>query len=204
MPPTGTTPEATTSRRTILAAIGGALAGGFVVSLLNRPRQPTDDEGLPTAELRIGAIDDVVEHIQEDGPLLLPDESGRLAVVAWEPSYRSESGSALDRYGPEAEDHPIIDDTMGVMVLSLLSTHLGCRVPFCESSQWFEDPCHGSRWNRWGEWTAGPAPRGLDRYRSRVTDDGNLVASLTNHIVGPFRKSGVFEQPQQGPSCIDG
>lgn len=204
MPAAGTPAKATTSRRTILAAIGGALAGGLVVSLLKAPGQPTDGDGLPTADLSLGAIDGVAEHLRQDGPLLLPDETGRLAVVAWDPTYRSESGSARDRYGPEAEGHPIIDDTMGVMVLSLLSTHRGCRVRFCDSSQWFEDPCHGSRWNGWGEWTAGPAPRGLDRYRSRVTEDGDLVASLTDHVVGPSRDSGVLEQPQQGPSCLDG
>ena len=30
-------------------------------------------------------------------------------------------------------------------------THLGCRVPFCESSSQFECPCHGSVFNRAGE-----------------------------------------------------
>lgn len=197
-------PAGTTSRRTVLAALGGALAGGFLVSLLERPGAPPDGDGLPTAELRIGAIDEVVERIETDGPLLLPDESGRLAVVTWDPSYRSDAGSALDHYGDDAEDHPIVDETTGVMVLSLLSTHLGCRVRFCDTSQWFEDPCHGSRWNGWGEWTAGPAPRGLDRYRSQVTEHGDLIASLTDHIVGPPREGGVLEQEEQGPSCVDG
>lgn len=200
----GTAPNATTSRRALLAATGGALTGGLAVWLLKRPPQPLDDDGLPTAEFHVGAVDDVVERIRGNGPLLLPEESGPLAVVLWQPSYRSEAGSALDRYGPEGEDHPVIDATTGVMVLSLASTHLGCRVAFCNSSQWFEDPCHGSRWNRWGEWTGGPAPRGLDRYRSRVTDHGELVASLTDQIVGPSRENGVFEQPAQGPNCIDG
>lgn len=194
---------ATTPRRTVLAAIGGALAGGLLASLLQRPQRPVDDDGLPTADLHIGPIDDVVARIQRDGPLLVPDASARLAVVAWDPSYESASGSALERYGPEGQDHPILDETTGVMVLSLRSTHHGCRVPFCESSQWFEDPCHGSRWNRWGEWTGGPAPRGLDRRRARVTEDGSLVASLTDHIVGPFRENGVLEQSQQGPACVD-
>ncbi len=38
--------------------------------------------------------------------------------------------------------------------------HLGCRVPFCNSSKWFECPCHGSKYNEAGEYQLGPAPRG--------------------------------------------
>ncbi|NNC42219.1 MAG: Rieske 2Fe-2S domain-containing protein, partial [Acidimicrobiia bacterium] len=37
--------------------------------------------------------------------------------------------------------------------------HLGCRVPWCASSQGFECPCHGSKYNAHGEYFAGPAPR---------------------------------------------
>ena len=188
-----------------MAAIGGALTGGVLVSVM-RPTGPSlDDDALPTAEFSIGALGGVVERIRRDGPLLLPDEgSARLAVVLWDPSYVSVAGSADERYGPAGEDHPVVDQATGVMVLALVSTHLGCRARFCDSSQWFEDPCHGARWNRWGEWTGGPAPRGLDRYRSRVTEDGNLTVSLTEHVVGPARENGVFDQPPQGPACVDG
>ena len=42
--------------------------------------------------------------------------------------------------------------------------HLGCRVPECATSQWFECQCHGSQYNRAGEKKAGPAPRGMDRH----------------------------------------
>ena len=42
--------------------------------------------------------------------------------------------------------------------------HLGCRVPQCVSSQWFECPCHGSQYNRVGEKKGGPAPRGMDHF----------------------------------------
>ncbi len=201
--PDGPGPDRTIPRRTVLAAVGGVLVGGLLGSLMTRPAAPLDGEGLPTADLRIGAIDHVLDRIRRDGPLLLPDRVARLAVVTWDPSYRSEAGSALDRYGPEAEDHPIVDATTGLLVLSLLSsTHADCRVRFCEASQWFEEPCHGSRFNRWGEWTAGPAPRGLDRYRSRVTQEGDLIASLSDHIVGPHREIGILDQPSQGPTCV--
>ena len=52
----------------------------------------------------------------------------------------------------------------GFVALYQRCVHLGCRVPWCQSSQWFECPCHGSKYNRVGEKKAGPAPRGLDRF----------------------------------------
>ncbi len=52
----------------------------------------------------------------------------------------------------------------GYVALYQKCVHLGCRVPWCPSSQWFECPCHGSKYNRVGEKQGGPAPRGLDRF----------------------------------------
>ena len=81
--------------------------------------------------------------------------------------------------------------------------HLGCRVPFCESSGQFECPCHGSKYNIGGEWIEGPAPRGLDRYAltlDRTT--GTLTADTSTVIVGPPRGAKQFVTPAKGPSCI--
>ena len=63
----------------------------------------------------------------------------------------------------------------GYVALFQKCVHLGCRVPWCESSQWFECPCHGSKYNRVGEKQGGPAPawsrplpaRGLGRQHHR-------------------------------------
>ena len=72
------------------------------------------------------------------------------------------------------------------IALSEKCTHLGCRVPFCESSGRFECPCHGSKFSRSGEYVAGPAPRGMDRYPTSVNaDDGHCVHfSLIADIAG--------------------
>ncbi len=58
----------------------------------------------------------------------------------------------------------------GMMALYQKCVHLGCRVPFCGSSKWFECPCHGSKYNQAGEYELGPAPRGMDRFKVSVTD----------------------------------
>ena len=56
----------------------------------------------------------------------------------------------------------------GVVALYQKCVHLGCRVPQCDTSQWFECPCHGSQYNQVGEKKGGPAPRGLDRFAIEV------------------------------------
>ncbi len=85
--------------------------------------------------------------------------------------------------------------------LSQRCPHLGCGVPFCESSGRFECPCHGSVFDIAGEWIAGPAPRGMDRYELSVGDNGNLVADLSTRVDGPGHGANTFLTPPSGPSC---
>ena len=90
----------------------------------------------------------------------------------------------------------------GYVALWQTCPHLGCRVPDCTSSQWFECPCHGSRYNRWGEYRGGPAPRGMDRFATRVADDGALVVDTSTIIEGPSRQLNALDQPPEGASCL--
>jgi len=89
----------------------------------------------------------------------------------------------------------------GIMALYQRCVHLGCRVPFCQTSQWFECPCHGSKYSRAGEYRLGPAPRGLDRMVLSVT--GGIVTVDTGNIVqGPPRGTNTTGQNPEGPFCI--
>jgi cytochrome b6-f complex iron-sulfur subunit len=90
----------------------------------------------------------------------------------------------------------------GLMALYQKCVHLGCRVPFCQQSQWFECPCHGSKYNRAGEYRDGPAPRGMDRFA--VTVQGGTVQVDTSEIVlGPPRGTNTINQDPEGPFCIN-
>ncbi len=129
----------------------------------------------------------------EKAPFEFP--AGRLYVVRWDPRV----GGAEAAYG---EDHAILEDGRGLMALFQKCVHLGCRVPWCQTSQWFECPCHGSKYNKWGEWVGGPAPRGLDRFPS-VIEDGNLVVDTGAKIIGPARTARVLQQEPEGPHCVD-
>jgi cytochrome b6-f complex iron-sulfur subunit len=89
----------------------------------------------------------------------------------------------------------------GLMALYQKCAHLGCRVPFCDQSQWFECPCHGSKYNYAGEWELGPAPNGLQRFT--VTVDGTTVNVDTSKIIpGPARGTDTIHQPPEGPFCV--
>ena len=61
---------------------------------------------------------------------------------------------------------------LGLVALYQRCVHLGCRVPFCKSSQWFECPCHGSKYSQVGEKKAGPRPRA----RPLLHDAGRRLA----------------------------
>ncbi|HEX2700955.1 MAG TPA: Rieske 2Fe-2S domain-containing protein [Acidimicrobiales bacterium] len=88
----------------------------------------------------------------------------------------------------------------GVVALYQKCVHLGCRVPYCKSSQWFECPCHGSKYNRVGEKKAGPAPRGLDRFGVEISG-GVLSVDTSTLIQGPPIGTNTTGQEAEGPHC---
>ncbi len=91
----------------------------------------------------------------------------------------------------------------GFVALYQKCPHLGCRVPQCITSQWFECPCHGSQYNRVGEKKAGPAPRGMDHFVLRVTG-GNVSVDTKAPIPGPPIGTNTTGQEAEGPHCITG
>ncbi len=89
----------------------------------------------------------------------------------------------------------------GLMALYQRCVHLGCRVPWCDDSQGFECPCHGSKYNSIGEYFAGPAPRNLDRFAVHVTEEGRLIIRTGSIMETPRAIAQSVSYPQ-GPSCI--
>lgn len=90
-----------------------------------------------------------------------------------------------------------------LFALSQKCPHLGCRVPFCESSGRFECPCHGSVFDLAGEYIKGPSPRGMDRYEVKV-EGADLVADASVLTAGPDRGARDFLTPPKGPGCLKG
>ena len=91
----------------------------------------------------------------------------------------------------------------GYVALYQKCVHLGCRVPWCESSQWFECPCHGSKYSRVGEKKGGPAPRGLDRFVLQVSGGSITVdTSPASLVQGPPIGTDTTGQTAEGAPCV--
>jgi cytochrome b6-f complex iron-sulfur subunit len=135
-----------------------------------------------------GALLPVGEIDANEGRFELPE--ARSLIVPYDAS--------LDPDGQYAE----ITNQTSIMALYQKCVHLGCKVPWCATSQWWECPCHGSKYNRWGEWQEGPAPRGLDRF-SVSEVEGQIVIDTSTVITGPSRAGAVLNQPPEGPHCQD-
>src|SRR5207344_1973696 len=99
---------------------------------------------------------------------------------------------------------PLLDGmSNGIVVLYQKCPHLGCRVPQCVSSQWFECPCHGSQYNRVGEKKGGPAPRGMDHFAMSVSAN-QLTVDTGTIIQGPPIGTNTTGQEAEGPHCVSG
>lgn len=110
------------------------------------------------------------------------------AAVLSSPSKRfrvtlPEALQAGEAFTPSGRNVAVFRDDQGVYAISRVCTHLGCIVkPTVEG---FECPCHGSRYDRDGLVTKGPAPRPLQWLEVKeqggvlYVDEGASVATGT-------------------------
>jgi len=146
------------------------------------------------AKITVGKVTDIVQAIRDNGGFLYrPD--GRM----WLTEYPA---AAIDKARGVYSGPELAGMEAGVVALFQKCPHLGCRVPECLTSQWFECPCHGSRYNRVGEKRGGPAPRGMDRFAMEVSADGVLSVDTGNVIQGPAIGTNTTGQEAEGPNCI--
>jgi cytochrome b6-f complex iron-sulfur subunit len=109
--------------------------------------------------------------------------------------------SALDKAKKVYSPSELTGMEAGVVALYQKCVHLGCRVPFCDTAQWFECGCHGSKYNRVGEKKGGPAPRGLDRFPVEV-NNGVVSVNTGQVLVGPSIGTNTTGQEAEGPHCV--
>lgn len=62
-----------------------------------------------------------------------------------------------------------------IYALSTTCTHLGCNPNWLDGEKKFKCPCHGSGFRISGVNFEGPAPRPLERYAIKKSDDGQLI-----------------------------
>ncbi|NNC80244.1 MAG: Rieske 2Fe-2S domain-containing protein [Acidimicrobiales bacterium] len=154
---------------------------------------PGASEGFGSV-IKVGDLNDVRTSIAAGGGFLYKPE-GRMWVTEY-PTGALEKGRAI--YG-STPAWPGIEQ--GFKALYQKCPHLGCRVPDCGSSQFFECPCHGSFYNQVGEKRGGPAPRGMDYFAMSVA--GNVLSVDTGQIIdGPAIGTNTTGQEREGPSCL--
>ena len=143
------------------------------------------------SDIDVGAVSDIqAEVIQSDGSILpkfVPEARAYIVPFSEADLSRSQFGGLPVAVG-------------GLSALFQRCVHLGCRVPWCETSQGFECPCHGSKYNYAGEYEAGPAPRNLDRFE--VTEENGRMIVKTGTIFQTARAVAKTVAYPQGPSCI--
>ena len=146
------------------------------------------------SKIRVGKFDEIMEEIADKKePFYLA--AGRLYINPY-PTEDAEKAKKITAYSAVLEGYEA-----GVVALYQKCVHLGCRVPWCKTSQWFECPCHGSQYNRVGEKKGGPAPRGLDRFAASV-EGGVVIVDTKTVIPGPPIGTNTTGQESEGPHCI--
>ncbi len=142
------------------------------------------------SQIVAGNLEDIKNEIRSSGAPVY-NGTGRFYLVPYEGTPTPDADYAA--VGAVAE---------GVMALYQRCVHLGCRVPFCLTSKWFECPCHGSKYNEAGEYQLGPAPTGMDRFPILVDGGGNVVVDTSERLPGPPRGTDTINEPPQGPYCV--
>jgi cytochrome b6-f complex iron-sulfur subunit len=166
-------------------------AAGFVAFLW-----PTAQGGFG-GKINVGKLDDVVSSIRSSGGFFY-----NATARSWVTQYPVD---ALPKAKGVTTYKALLPGMQnGIVALYQKCPHLGCRVPQCVSSQWFECPCHGSQYNRVGEKKGGPAPRGMDRFSFQVSNAGDVIIDTGTVYPGPPIGTNTTGQEAEGPHCIGG
>jgi len=149
------------------------------------------------SKVNVGRLDDLLVQIRNEKGFVYKPEAR-----TWLTAFPT---NALPKARAAYAGQPSILSGMeaGIVALYQKCPHLGCRVPECKSSQWFECPCHGSQYNRVGEKKAGPAPRGMDRFGVSVSN-GSVIVDTGAVFNGPAIGVNTTGQEAEGPHCITG
>ncbi len=74
----------------------------------------------------------------------------------------------------------------GFIALYNVCVHLGCLYQWQSSTNRFECPCHGSKYQKDGTYIEGPAPRSLDRMVVHVFDAGGKEIATSDAAGDPL------------------
>jgi cytochrome b6-f complex iron-sulfur subunit len=154
------TPGQGITRREFLNYIWGAAISLFLaefgigVYIFSRPRFREGEFG---SDFDLGALSDI---------LPTPDSP---------PGDFPQAKTWLVNVGPEEAAKGL--GKQGLLAIYKVCTHLGCLYKYESTTDRFECPCHGSKYQLDGTRITGPTLRSLDRFVIKLVDEsGNVVA----------------------------
>jgi cytochrome b6-f complex iron-sulfur subunit len=168
----------------------GATAAGFMVAARR------DDRAEANAALNLGPLIELRDRLGRTVDPMVIDDRGPVVYLALFPDQLVPS--ALTVYPPELHD----GIRVGLVAVVARSPHLGCRVEWCASSGWFEDPCHASAFNSYGLKKSGPSPRGLDHHPVRVSPSWDVIVDRSALIPGLPLDVTFDDDGPRGPRCV--
>lgn len=156
--------------------------------------QRTDDAVGFGIAVFAGPLDEVLDSIESEGT----HDVG--AARSWLVRVPDEFlADAIDTYDSRLHEGL----SMGLLALFQKCPHLGCRVPHCSASGWFECSSHRSMYGGTGEHRSGPGPRGPDLLPVRLSDDSVLIDTGVV-IEGLPIGTVIVDRPPRGPHCVSG
>jgi menaquinol-cytochrome c reductase iron-sulfur subunit len=162
------------TRRSVFAvagqAFGGAALAAVALPVVGFAVAPVFENAEETWEA-VGPADDYVSDTYRQAVITIVEgvgDSGKTTVYI-------RKGSA--DLGEDPNTH---------IAITTRCAHLGCPVSFVRAAGTFICPCHGGVYDFEGQVIGGPPVRPLDRFQTRVTDDGILEIgprySVTNDL----------------------
>lgn len=172
--------------RTWLAALSvfAVAFGGASIAVLWPERKP----GRFGSKIDAGDLRDVLATIDERGQM-----------------YVGEGKFYLVRYGTSDPHNRYVQAGVaaaGIMALYQKCSHLGCRVPYCPTSGFFECPCHSAAFNIAGEHIDGPAGGGLWRFGVEVDERGHVIVDTGRPRSQPPTGVDTVGQRPAGAHCV--
>jgi menaquinol-cytochrome c reductase iron-sulfur subunit len=152
------------TRRTAFTVAGQALGGvaGAAVALpaIGFAMAPLFEEEGNTWQA-VGPVTEFTEETYRPVVLTIIEDIGAAGKST---AYIRKASSGEELTGEE-----------GFVAISTRCAHLGCPVRFVEAAGNFICPCHGGVYDFDGKVTGGPPVRPLDRFQTRISEDGKQV-----------------------------
>jgi cytochrome b6-f complex iron-sulfur subunit len=187
------------SRRSFLA--GFAAAVGFGIAACSSGARTAAERALPASgtfggRVRTGlTVDELRREVRRARtPVYFAEARSYVVPFPSDAVARARAASYPEAVVANAED--------GFVVLYQRCPHLGCRVLFCETSRWFECPCHAGRFDGAGEHRSGPSARGMTRFAATVDRSGTVVIDTGTLHAGPPKGTDTLRRPPAGPHCV--